>query len=319
MANAWLMLAKGDNRQHAGNLGYEDEPSSHYIWDSTVANHGHPKIGDGIVLWDGSTLLGASVIRGLIRSPSTKLRLRCPKCGSTKIKKRKSRTAYKCHDQTCKVAFDEPKEEEIEVTAYQTDHQAGWVEMHGNLDRETLRNLCFQPKSQHSIRPFDWDSFLRISDQFERYNLQLASEQNTDDGLEEGHRPIQTRIRVGQANFRSILLKKFGSNCALSGSSPVQTLDAAHLYSYANHGKHYDGGGLLLRRDLHRLFDLGLLAIDPENLEIDVTRQIRDFPQYGILHGTPLKVGVSGKEKKWIKIHWDNYRVSLSARTSHPL
>lgn len=36
---AWLCLAVSGRRQHGGNDGYDDNPSSHYSWDSTVPNH----------------------------------------------------------------------------------------------------------------------------------------------------------------------------------------------------------------------------------------------------------------------------------------
>ena len=49
---AWLMLAVGDNRQHAGNEGYDDDPATHYSWDDTVPNCSRPRPGQRIVLWD---------------------------------------------------------------------------------------------------------------------------------------------------------------------------------------------------------------------------------------------------------------------------
>ena len=57
---------EGERRQHGGNVGYEDLPSSSYSWDNTVANFASPVPGEGIVIWDGDTLLGASVIEKII-------------------------------------------------------------------------------------------------------------------------------------------------------------------------------------------------------------------------------------------------------------
>lgn len=74
------------------------------------------------------------------------------------------------------------------------------------------------------------------------------------------------RVRVGQAEFRLRLLARYGNVCAFSGPSPTAALEAAHLYSYAAEGRHHDDGGFLLRRDLHRLFDLGLLAVEPAHI-----------------------------------------------------
>ena len=86
MDNSWLMIAKGERRQHGGNLGYEDLPSSSYSWDNTVANFASPVPGEGIVIWDGDTLLGASVIEKIIEGENEKVRHRCPECKKTKIK-----------------------------------------------------------------------------------------------------------------------------------------------------------------------------------------------------------------------------------------
>lgn len=50
---AWLLFAAGDDRQHGGNDGYDDQPDSYYSWDSTVPNHAALQAGDVVVLWDG--------------------------------------------------------------------------------------------------------------------------------------------------------------------------------------------------------------------------------------------------------------------------
>mgnify|MGYP005654525081 CR=1 FL=1 len=69
--------------------------------------------------------------------------------------------------------------------------------------------------------------------------------------------------------------------CALCGLNHQRGLDAAHLYSYADLGEHHFNGGLLLRKDLHSFFDLGLIAIEP--------------------------VEVKGKTKKWLELHWEEH------------
>lgn len=61
MSAAWLVLAVGADRVGAPG-GYDDEPSSRYVWDSTVPNHASLAVGDVIALWDKKMLLGVSVI-----------------------------------------------------------------------------------------------------------------------------------------------------------------------------------------------------------------------------------------------------------------
>lgn len=102
------------------------------------------------------------------------------------------------------------------------------------------------------------------------------------------HALVRVRVRVGQGAFRQKLLSEQGAVCAFSGPVSADVLEAAHPYSYANLGEHRDEGGLLLRRDLHRLFDLGRIAVDPESLQLDVDGGTRSHAPYDGLHGAPV-------------------------------
>ncbi|AEL08327.1 hypothetical protein XCR_3465 [Xanthomonas campestris pv. raphani 756C] len=71
--------------------------------------------------------------------------------------------------------------------------------------------------------------------------------------------------RRGQSFFRNQLLDAYGGRCAITGCSAKEVLEAAHILPYQ--GDHTDrvDNGLLLRADLHTLFDCLLLWITPEN------------------------------------------------------
>ncbi|WP_051811975.1 HNH endonuclease [Kitasatospora sp. MBT63] len=122
---------------------------------------------------------------------------------------------------------------------------------------------------------------------------------------------MTVRARLGQRAFRQRLLDTHGDDCAFTGPTPRAALDAAHLYSYAINGEHHDDGGLLLRRDLHRLFDLGLLAVNPEELTIDVSDQLAAYPLYADLHGKLLTVALSPGHRTWLESHWAVHRTEL--------
>ena len=62
--------------------------------------------------------------------------------------------------------------------------------------------------------------------------------------------------------------------------------------SYASVSEHHSCGGMLIRKDLHRLFDLGLLRVDPDALVIHIHEEIRDIPAYGDLHGERLAIEI---------------------------
>ncbi|WP_081922525.1 HNH endonuclease [Janthinobacterium sp. RA13] len=70
------------------------------------------------------------------------------------------------------------------------------------------------------------------------------------------------KIRRGQKKFRDSLLVAYSKSCAISGCKIVEILEAAHIKPHANKPNYSVTNGLLLRADLHTLFDLGLLAVD---------------------------------------------------------
>jgi len=96
--------------------------------------------------------------------------------------------------------------------------------------------------------------------------------------------------------------------------SHVKGLDAAHLYSYAAMGEHHYNGGLLLRKDLHKLFDLGLISVNIENMKINLASSLQKIAQYKALHGTDLKVQISKETKIWLEMHWIEHGNSLLIR-----
>ncbi|MBB5408872.1 hypothetical protein HDG34_002809 [Paraburkholderia sp. HC6.4b] len=95
--------------------------------------------------------------------------------------------------------------------------------------------------------------------------------------------------RQGQRGFRSKLLRAYGGHCAVSGSGVVEILEAAHIVPYQGPQTNHVGNGLLLRTDLHTLFDLGLLAIEPKANVVMIAAAMRST-EYGALHGKKLRL-----------------------------
>ncbi|WP_234434507.1 hypothetical protein OG337_20705 [[Kitasatospora] papulosa] len=301
---AWLMLAV-DEHKRAGD-GYDDDPSRHYSWDDRVNNHAKVQPNDVIVLRDRDMLLGVSVIESIETDQATKERHYCPFCGRAGAAPRKRELPkYKCWE--CKAVFPEPDRETVQVKTYRSEHEAGWIDLRGLMNVPQMNALCEKPKSQLSLRQLRWDDF-REAVETGKYPVPLDIVDSTRDVLAGGHRKATVRVRVGQPAFRKDLLATFGSVCAFTGDAPQQALEAAHLYSYAANGKHYKGGGLLLRRDLHRLFDLGLIVVNPQTKTLDVSADLEGYPDYAKLHGVPLAVPTTADHVKWLVKHWDMHR-----------
>jgi hypothetical protein len=299
------MLAAGEDRQHGGNEGYDDVPERHYQWDDTVAHHGEPQIGHIIALWDKRVLLGASVIESITESDTTKDRLTCPQCNRTSLKRRKKKPAFRCYK--CPAEFNEPLHQSIPVHTYRSNHEAGWVDLGGLLDAKTLRSLCVEPKSIQSIRHLKLQAF-RDAVQAAGAKLELGLLTDDENRLKGGHKTATVRVRIGQSAFRRELLDRFGPKCAFTGHQHTAVLDAAHLYRYAKVGEHHKDGGMLLRKDLHRLFDLGMLSVDPTSTTLDVAPELKSFSDYADLHGKKLAIVPDAGTRNWLRVHWKQHR-----------
>ncbi len=75
--------------------------------------------------------------------------------------------------------------------------------------------------------------------------------------------PRLTVPRLGQQAFKALVLTAYDRRCAVTGARIQPTLEAAHIRPVASGGEHRVDNGLLLRSDIHTLFDRGFLGVDP--------------------------------------------------------
>ncbi|MFI6561320.1 HNH endonuclease [Streptomyces sp. NPDC050534] len=313
MTRAWLLLAVGDDREHGGNDGYDDNPREHYRWDSTVPNHARLAVGDVVALWDKRELIGVSVIDSIETGTEEKTLYFCPQCKKADIKRRLRMTPA-CRCKQCGATFDAPGQKVKTVTTYLSRHGRQWIDGRGLLTGAQLRALCDSPKSQLSMRPAQWenlrDALLATGGTSTEAVSALGVQQYRHVPIAGGHRFAKVRTRVGQAAFRAALLREQGQQCAISGPAPADVLEAAHLYSYAESGEHHDFGGLMLRRDLHTLFDNGRIAVDPETGLLDTDPGLDVYPAYAELHGKPLPFELRPEHRVWLAAHWNTHRTN---------
>jgi hypothetical protein len=98
--------------------------------------------------------------------------------------------------------------------------------------------------------------------------------------------------RQGQLEFRSRLLRAYAFRCCITGSNAVQALEAAHIHPYRGPRTNHPTNGLLLRADLHILFDQGLIAIDAVPMTVLVARALKNTT-YGDLAGSRVAAPIS--------------------------
>jgi predicted restriction endonuclease len=95
--------------------------------------------------------------------------------------------------------------------------------------------------------------------------------------------------RQGQPAFRQALLDAYGRRCAITGCDVDPALEAAHITPYLGSHTNHVTNGILLRADIHTLFDLHLLTVNPDSLTVRITPDLRRG-HYAALHGRTIAV-----------------------------
>lgn len=101
------------------------------------------------------------------------------------------------------------------------------------------------------------------------------------------------RRRIGQGVFRAVITDVYGRECAVTREGALPTLDAAHIRPFSVEPVNYVRNGILLRSDVHKLFDKGYVTVTEEH-ELEVSRRLRDDfndgENYMKLHGGTVHV-----------------------------
>ncbi len=98
---------------------------------------------------------------------------------------------------------------------------------------------------------------------------------NPLDDLDGRKKVLSTIVqRQGQPEFRRGLLEAYNGQCAISGYDVAYALEAAHILPYRGPHTNHISNGLLLRADLHTLFDVGLIAVDTKNMTVIISPEL---------------------------------------------
>ncbi len=89
--------------------------------------------------------------------------------------------------------------------------------------------------------------------------------------------------RLGQGGFSLVVADAYEKRCAISGERTYPVLEAAHIVPVSRGGHHRPENGLLLRSDIHKLFDRGYVTVRP-NGDFEVSPRLRDDWQNGRIY-----------------------------------
>jgi predicted restriction endonuclease len=117
------------------------------------------------------------------------------------------------------------------------------------------------------------------------------------------------QVREGQGRFRQALLEAYSRSCCITNTSVIEVLDAAHIEPYSVNQNSDSTNGLLLRTDIHNLFDDGLIKIDPDNLQVKVDRRLNgtEYANYNNLILANRNDG-SVPDALSLEWHWQNVK-----------
>jgi putative restriction endonuclease len=101
--------------------------------------------------------------------------------------------------------------------------------------------------------------------------------------------------------------------CAVTGERTLPALDAAHIKPYSETGVHLVSNGVLLRRDLHALFDKGYVTITPA-MQLEVSRRIREEFENGrdyyLHHGATIRTPRAPSQRPAAEfLEWHNANI----------
>lgn len=320
---AWLALSLGAEREYAGNKGYADDLDKVYCYDSFVPNYRQLAEGDLLILRDDSTVLRVAEVARIVTRPGTKEFRRCPECDIANIKPRiEKRPTYRCR---AGHTFDTPVLTYRDCTLYEAHFDGVYRKVAEHVPVKDVRQACPKYNGQLAIQRLDLTRLRGTTRNLVTLATSLRKSRPgvalfAHDALEEAYvlnaqdeREVierQIRARRGQSAFRQALRERFSDTCVVTGCTLLDLLEAAHISPYRGAKDHHRSNGLLLRADIHTLFDLDLLGIDPETLRINLNPKLEGMG-YDPLAGKVLACEPGLLSRDALKSRWERFQSKL--------
>lgn len=289
--NLWVLKTVHEDDKVSQTIdSYEDSLTEYYNYDSFVPNSKQIQNKDLAVIINKEQILGFAEIGNIETASGLKTIRRCPECPSTTIDTRKTKIPiYRCNKGH---TFDTPLEEPKVVTKFKAVFNTFLPFEGKRKDLLQIRPFYTNGYNQNmSMQRLDSKVFKLFGDieqklRLNSYNSVLFPEQGyveedkdpyTIKTMDEREIVLQAiKLRRGQQSFRKKLLEKYNRKCVITGCKVVDILEAAHIKPYRGENDHHQNNGLLLRADIHTLFDLNLISINPSTFEVVISDLIID-------------------------------------------
>jgi len=188
-----------------------------------------------------------------------------------------------------------------------------WIAVPSDWSKSIVQGKSYDSSS--SIGQELWDKVQNLLEQYLQpiQNAEYESQLIHDPEPRYGN-SILKRVRLGQGAFRVLVTDAYTRKCSISGEKTLPVLEAAHIKPYALAGPHSISNGLLLRSDLHKLFDIGYLTVT-NNFKVEVSKRIKvefeNGKEYYQFHGKELLyLPIYEKERPGTEfIQWHNENI----------
>lgn len=137
--------------------------------------------------------------------------------------------------------------------------------------------------SSFKVNERQWKAFKELIDHDPAADIQKKEDESADAGkfnpknMRDARKRIAASIvlRRGQPAFRQNLLKHYHGRCAISGCSVEAALEACHIVPFKGARTDDPSNGLLLRADLHALFDLHLITVKTKTMTVMLAPELK--------------------------------------------
>lgn len=156
--------------------------------------------------------------------------------------------------------------------------EADWIPQPTNWPRPNLRPMRYDLEEGEGARV--WQACLermatRLPVAAPGTSQPLVSEDRPRYGA-----PVLIQPRLGQGAFRIAVTDAYQRACAITGEHSLPALEAAHIKPFVLQGPHETRNGLLLRSDLHRLYDHGYICVTPD-YRVRISGRLKEEYQNG--------------------------------------
>jgi len=154
-------------------------------------------------------------------------------------------------------------------------------------DVSCAKSISTQPRWQDTVVPVSANLFRTITGKTVEPGLSWGEIEKARE-----RRETSVKQRLGQDKFRKALLTIYDGRCAITGCKVEMVLEAAHIYTSRGKDLNTPSNGILLRADVHHLFDGNLLSIEPKGkgFLVRLADSLRRHLEYGRFHNRVLRV-----------------------------